>query len=193
MDHCECKSVCHTHTKIDTHRGIGALWTHISMHINATGDFKNIGPKAITHKTLWIDGEQWEERYWFCNEQIVINTNVFLLKIPVWQAVIHPLSLIIWEILLWPDMWFKKNKTPNGTSPWADTCIFIPYIDRGHVLITELQEVLIARHIPWLLWFISHIQGMRINPFPRLCQRLIDDGPLQLVLTVIRRLVKSGQ
>lgn len=53
---------------------------------------------------------------------------------------------------------------------------FIPHIDRKHILKTEPQYVLIAVHIPRLFGFISHIQRLRMNPFLRLRQLLIDGG-----------------
>lgn len=179
-------------TVTHTHRGIGPpLWTHISMHTHATGDFKNTGPKqtdACQSYTTQLHGLGYEkDSYWLCNEQNITNKHTCSVsKVP-------PLSLMTWEILSWPDMWFEMTKFPMGALlEQTHASPFIPHIDRKHALITELQHVLIAMHIPGL-YLLATSRRIRINPFLRLHQHLIYGGPLKLVLTVKHRLTRSWQ
>lgn len=104
---------------------------------------------------------------------------------PFQPAVLHPSTIITWEILFWPDVGWRWLRFPMGSLP--EQTRFPPSFlapTEKHPPITQLWDVVTATRIPGIFEFIGHIEWPRTDAPLGLPRLLIDGGPLRLELLV---------
>lgn len=95
-DHCECGQECHTHTHTDA--GIGPPRTGINMHAHACGRSQKHWTKTNTADTSQ------ETELWNTVTDCALKNTRSVSKVT-FSALIHPPTVISWEILVKPDIW----------------------------------------------------------------------------------------